>query len=75
MRAIVNGESYVMCDGKGNVEWEENLIHHETFTYFNGKVYGFKREVTDEDYAKKVLSGMEEGKQIYQKIAAELKKN
>lgn len=75
MRAIVNGENYVICDGKGNVEWEENLIHHETFICFNGKVYGFKREVTDEDYAKKVLSGMEEGKRIYKKIAAELKKN
>ena len=73
MRAIVNGENYVICDGKGNVEWEENLIHYETFTCFNGKIYGFKREVTDENYAQKILFGMEEGKHIYKKIAAELK--
>lgn len=74
MRAIINGENYVMCDEKSHLEWEENLIHHETFTCFNGRIYGFKREVTDEDYAQKILSGMEEGKQIYKKIAAELKR-
>ena len=74
MRVIVKGENYVrVSDEKGDVEWEENLIHHETFTCFNGRIYGHKREVTDEDYAQKILSGMKEGKEIYEKLQQELK--
>lgn len=74
MQVIVKGGNYVRAsDEKSDVEWEENLTHHETFTCFDGRIYGYKRKVTDEDYAQKILTGMKEGKEIYEKLQQKLK--
>lgn len=73
----VNGH-FVSCYSSDTVkwEWQDNLIHWETFSYIDGKVFnGRMKEVTDEKQKETIISNIAEGKAKWDEFQKQLKSN
>lgn len=77
MRMQVNGH-FVSCYSSDTVkwEWQDNLVHWETFSYIDGKVFdGRMKEVTDDKLKETIISNIAEGKAKWDEFQKQLKSN